>query len=289
VVVPITRMSGKLENLESTVLSSSIFPIEIILVHDVQDELTQAELEALVANFPQVAIKLLVEKFGNPGDTRNRGIQEATGEWICFWDSDDLPRVEKYFEMIDAASKEKSDISVGLIRTINSSTGESTIHDFQNKPRKIPMEFGRIPGFTRFAFKNHVIKDVKFPSTILGEDQVFLARTNFLDKSIYFFGQDVYDYIIDFPGQASAISANQVKLFASTKLIINEMKKKSPDMTLFCYSAVVRTSLAMVRNSPNSIFHVISSMVKPVLSHPGIALISLLYQLRNRNAIKRTH
>jgi len=287
-VVPITRMSGKLENLESSLNSSALFPIEVILVHDVQDNLTQAELEELVRKYPYVSIKLLVGQFGNPGDTRNRGVHEAMGDWICFWDSDDLPKVEKYIEMINSASKQKADVAVGLIRTINVSTGESTIHNFQEDERIIPLEFGRIPGFTRFAFRNHIVKEVKFPSTILGEDQVFLARTNFLDKPIHFFQQVVYDYIIDFPGQASANSANQAKLFTSTQLIIKESKMKSPEMKLFCYSAMVRTSLAMVKNIPNSSFRVFISMARPLLDNPGVALRSLLYQLRNRNAIKRT-
>jgi glycosyltransferase involved in cell wall biosynthesis len=287
-VVPITRMSGKLENLESSINSSALFPIEIILVHDIQDNLTQAELESLVRKFPHVFIKLLVGEFGNPGDTRNLGIQEATGDWICFWDSDDLPFVKNYIEMINSASKQKAEVAVGLIRTINVSTGESTVHNFQEDTRTIPLEFGRIPGFTRFAFRNHIVKRVKFPSTILGEDQVFLARTNFLDKPIYFFQQIVYDYIIDFPGQASTNSANQAKLFASTQLIIEDAKMKSPNMTLFCYSAMVRTSLAMMKNIPRLRFRVFISMIKPILDNPGIALRSLLYHLRNRNAIQRT-
>ena len=287
VVVPITRMSGKLQNLQTTLQSAGSYPIEIILVHDVQDELTQVDLESLVANFPHVNIKLLVGKFGNPGEPRNLGVREATGDWICFWDSDDQPKVEKYFEMIASASKLKAEISVGLLRTVNESTGEFAIHDFHSKTRFTPLEFGRIPGFTRFAFKSHVVKNVKFPFATLGEDQVFLMRTNFLDRSICYFQEVVYDYIIDFPGQASANLGNRKKLFTSTKLIIKELKNRSACMTLFCYSALVRTSLATVKNNPSSILQVFGSLVKPVFEHPGLAISSLLYHLRNRNAIKR--
>jgi hypothetical protein len=190
--------------------------------------------------------------------------------------------------MIASASKLNAEISVGLLRTVNESTGEFAIHDFHSKTRSIPLEFGRIPGFTRFAFKSHIVKDVKFPSATLAEDQVFLMRTNFLDRSICYFQEVVYDYIIDFPGQASANSFNRNKLFTSTKLIIEELKDRSAGMTLFCYSAIVRTSLATVKNNPSSILQVFGSLVKPIFGHPGLTVRSLLYHLRNRNAIKRT-
>ena len=43
-VIPITRMAGKLKNLEETIVNSASNDVEIIIVHDKRDEDTSSQI-----------------------------------------------------------------------------------------------------------------------------------------------------------------------------------------------------------------------------------------------------
>ena len=63
----------------------------VALVYDESSDGTLKELKSIVGgNQRSEQIKILTGKFGSPGLGRNPGLTGASGEWACFWDSDDL-------------------------------------------------------------------------------------------------------------------------------------------------------------------------------------------------------
>ena len=202
VVVPVAKMSGKLDYLTSWIknIDSNIF--ETILVHDKYDESTGAELRALVQSLPSQKIVLLEDKYGSPGAARNAGLDEAKSKWIAFWDSDDLPDLAEFLEMIQNAENGNFKIAIGGFETVGFGSDETTYRNVSLPSigewgSNIPLN----PGIWRWAFQRDIIGNRRFQNFLMGEDQCFLVLLEPLSKNIYIHEKSVYFYQIDQPGQ----------------------------------------------------------------------------------------
>jgi glycosyltransferase involved in cell wall biosynthesis len=192
-IMPVTRMAGKLAHLEALLDNCISLGIQIVIVHDEQDSKTGDELEEIVSSANSDLVSLVTKTLYSPGKARNLGIEIATGDWICFWDSDDIPIAQNFLEMVSQAKKSDHKIAVGKFReksrNVNKVYGNSE------------SEIGRMPGIWRFAFKNELINGRTFPKYRMGEDQVFLAKILVSEKSYFRYEEVVYEYSCDNPGQ----------------------------------------------------------------------------------------
>ena len=84
VIVPTFNRKDMLSRALLSIFSQSHEPCEVIVVDNGSNDNTQ---EMLRDEFPQV--RLLLEPEQGVSRARNKGICEATGEWIAFLDSDD--------------------------------------------------------------------------------------------------------------------------------------------------------------------------------------------------------
>jgi hypothetical protein len=57
VIVPLTKMSGRFNELKSWIVASKGLPLQIILIHDIQDSLTGVELHEFVNRYPGADIQ----------------------------------------------------------------------------------------------------------------------------------------------------------------------------------------------------------------------------------------
>lgn len=133
IVLPIYNVEKYLERCIKSVVNQSYSNLEIILVDDESPD-----------NCPDICdewakkdqrIKVIHKKNGGLGYARNTGIENATGEYICFFDSDDyvaLDTVEKAYKL---AVKEKADIVTFGYNQVNSHG--KTINSYIPKPSKM--------------------------------------------------------------------------------------------------------------------------------------------------------
>ena len=97
VVIPTWNRRSWLAEALGSVAKQSLPPDEIILIDDGSED----ETESLVRErFPQV--RYLRQAHQGVSSARNRGIQEAAGEWIALLDSDDLWEPQKLAWQCDA-------------------------------------------------------------------------------------------------------------------------------------------------------------------------------------------
>ena len=83
--------------------------IEILLIDDRSPDDTFEYARELFKDNPLVRV-IEQEVNGGPGKARNRGIQEATGEYICFADVDDMYVDNAISQMLETAEKENADV-----------------------------------------------------------------------------------------------------------------------------------------------------------------------------------
>ena len=244
VIIPVTRMSGKLTNLKKTFLECSEKDIEFVVVHDEQDVGTQSELEDLISIFPDLRIRLYRATLNSPGLARNYGITKSTGSWFCFSDSDDIPYSSNLVETVKNADKLNADVGIGNL-LILSKDQELLVESkyLEHINRNSLAAFVQNPGFTRFVFRSKEFKSVEFPKIRMAEDQVYLARSKFLDHKIYVSNLLLYEYHVDVLGQATKNPKSLNELSESLPLIYNLIPLSSSKTTKLLRMLVFRISL----------------------------------------------
>lgn len=192
VVVPVSNMAGKLQNLEKS-LRSCTSEIQIIIVHDYRDENTRHELKELIKKFPEIEIQFLEGTFGSPGAARNVGMQHANGEWLTFWDSDDIGYGNILLNSL-AKTKVQTSLLIGQFQTFNLNSQELSI--WQTRSLK---DVAKRPGIWRAAFRNKNL--VPFEKLSMGEDQLFLLQNMPIEGNIEISDDIFYMYFIENPNQ----------------------------------------------------------------------------------------
>lgn len=201
VIVPISNMAKSEFEIQNWVRDSVKEGIHVVLVHDLYVKSSGDFLRNLASQFPD-EITYCEGHFGSPGAARNRGLLEVRGEWVSFWDSDDMPQVKSFLKMVRDAHLAGLQFAIGQYAEFDLSTGKVTYQ------RKVPLNkitapllIARRPGLWRMSFKWSTVKKSSYPNRNMGEDQIFIIlsginfRRTFLSKNI------VYTYSRNFPGQ----------------------------------------------------------------------------------------
>jgi glycosyltransferase involved in cell wall biosynthesis len=104
VIIPIyNRPDEIVELLDSLTLQSYKDDIEVILVEDGSEKPCKEEIEYY---YKELDLKYIVQENGGPGSARNRGAEEAKGEYLIFFDSDCIIPAD-YFKIVNAHLPEK--------------------------------------------------------------------------------------------------------------------------------------------------------------------------------------
>ena len=95
VVCPTFNSSTCVLNTLESVARQTYLPHEVIVSDDGSSDDTVVAVENFIAGHPDVKIKVIKNAHRGPGATRNAAIRAATGDWVCFLDSDDEWSVDK--------------------------------------------------------------------------------------------------------------------------------------------------------------------------------------------------
>ena len=207
VVVPIGGKNPSSKFLKQWLPSIDFSKFQIILVQDNLNSSVSLELNEML-NALNVTLddRLIVEKvnYENIGKSRNAGLKRASGDWIAFWDSDDIPEPSKFSEMIDLAEESKADLVVGQFYMENVAS-EMVLQSKTGSVSNLVLD----PGLWRMAFRKSVIEDNEFPCYSMGEDQVFIFRSLQSVRNVEWVESCVYTYRT---GNPSQITKQQTKL-----------------------------------------------------------------------------
>lgn len=191
VITPITALANHLENLMTWLSRIYDESIEVYLIHDRSDTQTGPQIKELIKKLQNPKIHLIEGEFGSPGIARNQALKLAQGNWVCFWDADDLPIIESVIDLMNKEFNKGGDCIVAsyieedLKRNLR--TQHSLINDFE-------VSVGLNPGLWRFFFTKLSIAETKFTNLRMGEDQLFLAEYFQVNRRIQIFPNYTYIY-----------------------------------------------------------------------------------------------
>lgn len=108
-IVPMFKAKPYIGHCVASLLRQGIDDFEVLLIDDCSPDDTCEYAEELFKDDSRVRV-IRQEKNGGPGQARNRGIEEAAGDYICFADADDIYADGAVKEMLDVTLAHDADV-----------------------------------------------------------------------------------------------------------------------------------------------------------------------------------
>ena len=110
VIVPVYNCEQYLDKSIQSLINQTIFHhLEIVFVDDGSTDKSAIIIKDYVSRYSNMI--LIQQKNGGVSSARNRGIKEARGEYIAFFDGDDIADEKLYEILLQLIEKEKADLS----------------------------------------------------------------------------------------------------------------------------------------------------------------------------------
>lgn len=166
VVIPVYNGEKYLRSTLESVLSSIYRNIEVLVINDGSSDAS----EQIIYDFIQIddRIRYIYEENSGIVVARNRGLELAKGEYICFCDQDDIVVSDMYTEII--SGMEKSNAQIGI-----SSTGRLVSN---NKSRYESLKDDSYMG-------KEIMNSLLYPILFLGYSYEFVGKDNYLYGSLW--------------------------------------------------------------------------------------------------------
>ena len=109
VIIPVYKTEKYLDECVESIVKQTYKNLEIILVDDGSPDNSPAMCDAWAEKDSR--IKVIHKPNGGAADSRNKGLEIATGKWILFMDSDDWYKTyDVIFRLVENAERENADI-----------------------------------------------------------------------------------------------------------------------------------------------------------------------------------
>jgi glycosyltransferase involved in cell wall biosynthesis len=151
-----------------------------------------------VMTFNDVEILIYSGDSETIGNKRNYLMQSAKGEYLCFFDDDDMPSEDYIKELLKGIESVADCISLRGIMTTNGSNPEVFEHSLKYKSwrtTKNEIKYERYPNHLN-CIKSNIAKQIKFPEINHGEDYDWSKKLHEsgLLKSEYYTDKVLYHY-----------------------------------------------------------------------------------------------
>ncbi|MGV0923097.1 glycosyltransferase family 2 protein [Empedobacter tilapiae] len=188
VIVPVYNTSKYLSKCLDSILNQTLKDIEIIVVNDGSKDNSQQIIDDYSTKDNR--IKSIIKENGGLSDARNVGIENATGEFIAFIDSDDYIDSTMFEKMFDLAKKHQSEIVLcDLVKVDEKGTEFRDLPQSPQLPEKIVLSddftiFGEMSCFAcNKIFRKELFVQHRFRAGIHFEDIELIPKL-FLDSTI---------------------------------------------------------------------------------------------------------
>ncbi len=110
IIVPVNNLESYLEDCLNSILEQTFKNIEVILVNDGSIDASGFICDDYAIKDERV--RVFHKEYGGVSSARNKGVQEAKGNFIGFVDGDDRIHKDMYKNLYDLCQKTRSDISI---------------------------------------------------------------------------------------------------------------------------------------------------------------------------------
>lgn len=216
VIVPVGPEATNFFKMQKWVRESISLGVQVILVRDsFPDEKKIEFLSTFHSEIDKKEIEVLDSTFKSPGLSRNLGLSLANGEWIIFWDCDDLPSPHNVLHEVSKASA-LEEVVIGQFQVNGIQTSTNSILDVAVNP-----------GNWRIAYRKEFIGATRFAKNSWGEDQLFLVEIGLLTARAHFSSLVFYNYCVGLPTQLTNQKLHSTSLEGVIAASMKESQKIS--------------------------------------------------------------
>lgn len=201
IIVPVYNTEKYLRNTLDALCSQTLKDIEIILVDDGSTDFSGKICDEYAEKDGRV--KAVHTENQGVSAARNTGLELASGEYIGFFDSDDLPDGDMYESLLALAKKTGCDIALtvplvvyndGKTHTRAKNGGELFYNDRQDILRRfLSNEFGS--GAHRLLVRSQLAKAVRFDTSLkINEDKLYMFEIMRRADSVGYLDEVKYKY-----------------------------------------------------------------------------------------------
>jgi len=200
IIVPVYGTEVYLGRCLDSIINQTMSDIEIIVVNDCSPDNSEEIIFEYMSRDPRI-IYLKHEQNLRQGGARNTGLTYAKGDYIGFVDSDDWIKSEMYEKLYAEAEQTNSDMVICSIAQVNErkekriiGNNERKVIDNDNKEFFNDLS-NTISACNRIYRKDLIEKnEIKFPTKVRAEDQVFMLEVAFLTKRVCIVPEALFFY-----------------------------------------------------------------------------------------------
>lgn len=236
IIVPVYKVEQYLERCIESIINQTYKNLEIILVDDgspdscgiICDEYSKKDKR----------IKVIHKENGGLSDARNKGIENATGKYITFIDSDDYIDENYTSILYEVISKNNADMAISSHKVlyengtiIEKATGEQSILNSKEVLNRILYDDGIDLSAWAKLYKTDLFKNVRYPKGRVFEDAATTYKLVDLSKKIAIASFSTYNYIIRKDSISNVtFSTKKMDLILSTREMSEYIKSKYYDL-----------------------------------------------------------
>ena len=239
VVIPVYNVEQYLPKCIESIMSQTYKNLEIILVNDGSTDGSQKICEEYKSIDNR--IKIINKENGGLSDARNVGIDNSSGNYITFIDSDDYIDDDYVYTLYKSLISYNADMSIAshkIIypkRIIDKATDEKFCANSKKVLEKILYDEGIDLSAWGKLYKKSLFNNIKFPKGRLFEDSATTYRLIDESKKIAVNSKSVYNYVIRKNSISNEMfSEKKMDLITSTMEMTEFIKKKYPELEKGC-------------------------------------------------------
>lgn len=184
IIIPVYNGEKYIEKCLNSIKNQTFKDYEVLIINDGSKDNTKNLIEKYLND---KRFKLFNRTNHGIGASRNFGVNESSGEYICFIDSDDYVDKEYLEKLYNKISKYNLDIVICNYIELNEELNiekKVKIKSFDNttidKNPELLLNINKSPW--NKIYRKSILKNVKFPTDLKYEDTEFLCKTLYNSK-----------------------------------------------------------------------------------------------------------
>ncbi len=104
IIIPVYNHAHTLEKTVDSIFNQTHRPLQVIIVNDGSKDNFDRTIQKIKINYPSLPVQVISQENKGAPAARNRGLKEAKGEYVIFWDSDTIGEpfmLEKMVEVLE--------------------------------------------------------------------------------------------------------------------------------------------------------------------------------------------
>lgn len=200
IIVPVYKVEKYLDRCVNSILAQTFTDFELILVDDGSPDACPKMCDSWARK--DTRIKVIHKQNGGAGQSRNIGLENATGKYIGFIDADDWIVKDMYEHLYNLIIGENADVAVCDFTRNCKKLEEGSENVIVKKMDSKAMQefFYRINGEPSYyaiwnrLYKRDILKDIHFLEGKITEDVMFIYEVTKKAKSMVFSNKKKYMY-----------------------------------------------------------------------------------------------